>query len=127
MTNAALEIAIGDTLTLLDSKFAEFAAGVANDQYAMWLGSGISLAKFPGLAGVVQTILEHLQVRVDPAPPQMRWRSSVAWMWRLQRNQVALVGSASDRWHNERFASPRRPALRARRGSLIRTHRQADD
>ena len=48
----ALDISTVETLGLLDGAFAEFAAGVANDEYAVWLGAGISLGKLPGLEGV---------------------------------------------------------------------------
>ena len=99
MTNPALEISIRETLTLLDSNFAELAAGVANDQYAMWLGSGISLAKFPGLASVVQIVLEHLQAKVDPSDPQCVFRRSLDRI-------LALVNLTDEEWKEADYAKP---------------------
>ncbi|MEG3149240.1 SIR2 family protein [Sphingomonas sp. ZT3P38] len=99
MTNAALDISIGETLALLDGDFAEFAAGVANDQYAMWLGSGISLAKFPGLEGVVQIVLEHLQAKVDPVDPQCVFRRSLDRI-------LTLVNLTAEEWQEADYAKP---------------------
>jgi hypothetical protein len=63
----AAEITTGQTLDLLESRFATVAQGVANGRYALWLGSGISAARLPGLEGVVQRSLEYLHANADPA------------------------------------------------------------
>ncbi|WP_459162109.1 hypothetical protein [Bradyrhizobium japonicum] len=65
----ALDITIVETLALLDGDFAEFAAGIAHDQYAIWLGAGVSLGKLPGLEGVAGEVLEHLRIRIDLRTP----------------------------------------------------------
>jgi hypothetical protein len=57
----ASNITILQTLALLDGPFSEMAAGVADDSYAVWLGSGISLSRMPGLKKVVVAVLDHLQ------------------------------------------------------------------
>lgn len=63
----AATISITETLTLLDGDFNAFANGVADGRYAFWLGSGISLFRFPGLKDVVVKVLEYLRGRVDPS------------------------------------------------------------
>jgi len=99
LSNAALEISIGETLSLLDGDFAEVAAGVANDQYAMWLGSGISLTKFTGLEGVVQIVLDHLQVRVDLGNPDCVFRRSLDRI-------LSLASLTKEEWQNADYTKP---------------------
>lgn len=64
MPNAAT-ISVSEVLALLDSDFKRFAQGVADGRYAFWLGSGISLRRFPGLKDIVVKALEHLRGRAD--------------------------------------------------------------
>lgn len=54
-----------ETLALLDAPLREFAEGIVDDTYAVWLGAGISLAKLPGLAGVAEAVLEHVRSQID--------------------------------------------------------------
>jgi len=56
-------------LQILDSGFAALGDGVANADYGLWLGSGISLGRVEGLAQLVVRLLEFLRIeatRVDP-------------------------------------------------------------
>ncbi|AJA67148.1 MULTISPECIES: SIR2 family protein [Bradyrhizobium] len=73
----ALDITIVETLALLDGDFAEFAAGIAHDQYAIWLGAGVSLGKLPGLEGVAGEVLEHLRIRIDSTNAACKFRRSL--------------------------------------------------
>src|SRR3954453_13817666 len=66
-------ITVGETMTLLDGRFAALTRGVANGQYAVWLGSGISLARVEGLRDVVTKVVEHLQARVDAGDTECRF------------------------------------------------------
>lgn len=61
-------ISLTETLAILDGDFAAFANGVASARYAFWLGSGISLSRFPGLKEIVVKALEFLRTRVGPVP-----------------------------------------------------------
>jgi hypothetical protein len=74
---AALEITILETLALLDGPLREFAEGVCDDRYAIWLGAGISLGKLPGLPGVAEAVLEHVRSRVDPHDVSCAYRVSL--------------------------------------------------
>lgn len=74
---AANDITIAETLALLDADFAEFASGIADDKYALWLGAGISRSKLPGLDGIIERVLEHVRLRVDPANATCRFRESL--------------------------------------------------
>jgi hypothetical protein len=95
----ALEISIIETLALLDGDFAEFAYGVANDRYAIWLGAGISLAKLPGLEGVAEDVLEHLRTKIDPVDPNCRFRRSLDRI-------ISLVGLTADDWKEVDYTKP---------------------
>lgn len=74
---AAWDITIEETLALLDADFLEFAQSIADDRYAVWLGSGISLAKVPGLKAVIEKVLEHLRANCDLTDPDCRFRKSL--------------------------------------------------
>lgn len=63
----AATISIAETLALLDGDFNAFAKGVVDGRYAFWLGSGISLFRFPGLKAIVIKALEYLRCRIDPS------------------------------------------------------------
>lgn len=75
---AAWEISILETLGLLDDSLREFADGVADDRYAVWLGAGVSMGKLPGLKGVAKTVLEHVRSKIDPANPTCAFRASLS-------------------------------------------------
>lgn len=66
-----------DTLGLLDGPLHEFADGIADDRYAIWLGAGVSMGKLPGLKGVVESVLEHVRSRVDPTNGACAFRVSL--------------------------------------------------
>jgi len=65
--HSAASISIRETLELLDTRFAALAEGVAEDRYALWLGSGISLGRVDGLRTLVARVLEFLRKQVTPA------------------------------------------------------------
>jgi hypothetical protein len=87
----ALEISILETLALLDGAFREFAEGVADDRYAVWLGAGISVGKLPGLEELAEAVLEHLRVRIDLAAADCRWRNSIDRI-------LGLIGLTDGEW-----------------------------
>lgn len=78
MSTPAGSVNVTQTLALLDTEHATFAEGVAAGKYTFWLGSGISLGVVPGLGGVVQKVLEHLQSRMTPGHPDDRFRRALA-------------------------------------------------
>lgn len=63
---------IRETLDLLDTSFAGLAAGITEDRYVFWLGSGISFGRVPGLEAIILHLLDFLQQHVetsgDPCP-----------------------------------------------------------
>lgn len=73
----AANISIRETLDLLDGPFAELSLGVAQGQYAFWLGSGISRDRVDDLKRVIRRVLAHLQTRIDPADPGCRFRRAL--------------------------------------------------
>ena len=99
---AAWDITIAETLDLLDTNFEEFARSIANDCYAIWLGSGISLAKVPGLKAVIETVLEHLRTKCDLADPNCRFRKSIerilpmAGLTAAERGAIDLTQAVAD-------------------------------
>ena len=71
----AADITLRQTLELLDGPFATLASAVAEDRYAFWLGSGISLGRVHGLRKLVPRVLDHLQKRVAVGDPGCRFRA----------------------------------------------------
>ncbi|WP_229007344.1 SIR2 family protein [Methylophilus sp. Leaf408] len=67
-------ITVRATLELLDGPFAEMAKGVSEDIYTLWLGSGISYGRVPGLQTVIKNLLKFLQERVVKGDANCRFR-----------------------------------------------------
>lgn len=84
----AATITVSDTLALLDGPFAALAAGVAEDRYALWLGSGISFGRIDGLKQVVARVIEFLRSRVVAGSPDCRYRKAL--------NEVLALATLSD-------------------------------
>jgi hypothetical protein len=61
----AITITVTETLGLLDGPFCDLAAGVAEGQYAFWLGSAISRDIVADLKGVVTKIVRYLRDHTD--------------------------------------------------------------
>ena len=57
----AATISIKETLELLDGEFLGLSQGLAEGQYALWLGSGISRDRVIGLDGVLAKLIEFLR------------------------------------------------------------------
>lgn len=66
-----------ETLELLDGSLRDFADGIADDRYAIWLGAGVSMGKLPGLKGVVEAVLEHVRSKIDPSDNACVYRASL--------------------------------------------------
>lgn len=73
----AANITIRETLNLLDGPFASIAKGIGQDQYAFWLGSGISLGRVEGLKKLIPRVLDHLQRHLDGSDPHCRFRATL--------------------------------------------------
>lgn len=74
---SASAISISETLVVLDGAFQAVARGVASNQYALWLGSGISRERMPPTKGLVLRVLGHLQQLCDPTDSDCRFRHSL--------------------------------------------------
>lgn len=65
MAPDASTISVGEVLILLDGRFRTFATGFYRQRYAIWLGSGVSRDRVPGLPELVLRVVEHLRERAD--------------------------------------------------------------
>lgn len=66
MPNAG-SISVKETLALFDGQYKGVSKGIAQGEYAFWLGSGISRDRVVGLDGVLAKLLEFLRVRATVA------------------------------------------------------------
>ena len=96
---SAADITILDTLALLDAPLREFADGIADDRYAVWLGAGISFSKLPGLKGVAEAVLEHVRQRIDPSDPGCAFKACLT-------DIMGLVALGDDQLAKIDFAAP---------------------
>lgn len=74
---AAHEVTVLETLALLDDEHSGLAQGVTRREYALWLGSGISLDRIVGVRGVIARVLDYLRERIDPADANCRHRRAL--------------------------------------------------
>jgi hypothetical protein len=74
---AAATITISEALGLLDGPFRAFAGGVAEDRYALWLGSGISFGRVGGLRRVVSRVLEFLRSQIAAGAADCRFKKAL--------------------------------------------------
>jgi hypothetical protein len=88
---SAADATIADALQLLDGPFASMADQVAQDCYALWLGSGISLGRVEGLDKLIVRVLVFLQQRVTAGDANCPFRAA------LDNVFVAASLSAADR------------------------------
>lgn len=68
------EILVTETLALLDGDFPTLADTIARGQYALWLGSGISLERVVGVPAVIGRVIEYLRQRADLADGSCRYK-----------------------------------------------------
>jgi len=74
----AVSISVAEVLQLLDGPFASFAQALQSQQYALWVGAGISRDRVPDVGGLVLRVLEHLRSRTNRADPLCRYGAAFA-------------------------------------------------
>lgn len=67
--SSAADVPIPEVLARLDAEHAEFARAFAQGQYALWIGSGISMGRVEGLKPLVLKLLVGVHERWDQADP----------------------------------------------------------
>lgn len=73
----AAKISVAETFALLEGPFNSLATALADDAYALWVGSGISLERYPGLRHVVRGALEFLHGRSTKGDPECPYRRAL--------------------------------------------------
>lgn len=61
---SAEDISVAETLELLDNDFSAVTKAFDDQQFALWVGSGISFFRAPGLRKLIGLAIEHLRARV---------------------------------------------------------------
>lgn len=59
------------------------ATAVGNREFSLWVGSGISLGRAPGLSDLISLVIDYLQERSDPIQPACRFRRALFDVLRL--------------------------------------------
>lgn len=113
----AATISVRDTLAMLDGAKQEIAAGVANDQYVFWLGSGISRERMPDLKALAKRVLVGLHELSDPADAGCRFR-------RALERVVQLAAPSEREWDDIDYARApvEWPVFEALSGRLVNNY-----
>ena len=61
---SAKDISVAETFELLDKDFNAVAKAFDDQQFALWVGSGISFLRAPNLGELIRLALEHLRTRI---------------------------------------------------------------
>ena len=88
---SASTISVRQTLDILDGPFRSVATGIAEDQYAFWLGSGISFGRVDGLKHIIVRVMEFLRQQIDPANPNCPYNVAL-------RRALGLATLSADEW-----------------------------
>ena len=90
----AYEISIGETLGLIESRLPSLIESIGKGSFALWLGSGVSRGRLPGLPEVVRELLDKLYMKVDTSDATCPYRAALAQVVDLaallpaERNEV---------------------------------------
>ncbi|RWE29936.1 MAG: SIR2 family protein, partial [Mesorhizobium sp.] len=88
---SASTISVRQTLDILDGPFRSVATGIAEDQYAFWLGSGISFGRVDGLKHIIVRVMEFLRQQSDPANPNCPYNIAL-------KRALGLAPLSADEW-----------------------------
>lgn len=101
MPNAAEQISVRDVLASLEAEFSSISAAVANGEFALWLGSGIS-GKAPSLGGLIERAVEFLRQKAIDPPPAVAFTAAFERVLSLARqnpdNLRHQFGRPFDTW-----------------------------
>lgn len=80
------------TLELIEEHFAAVAKAVAEGEFALWVGSGISREKAPDLAVLAADLIEHLRSKLNPTDAGDPYRATLERIMRelLGMDQAAV-------------------------------------
>jgi len=92
--SSASTISVLEVLALFDGDFQAVAQGLANGEYAFWLGSGISRGRVDDLKSIIRKVLQFLQDRTDPSDPDCPYQHALA-----SALDLALTSSERDTIH----------------------------
>lgn len=94
------QITVLQTLALLDADYKEVAQGVARQEYALWLGSGISLDRIVGVKAVIERVLEYLRTNATIGDANCRFNhaleAALACLTHTERAGINLTQSVHE-------------------------------
>jgi hypothetical protein len=100
---SAKDVSVAETLDLLDNDFRAVAKAFDDQQFALWVGSGISFLRAPSLGKLIALALEHLRTRVTTNDANDRFavtlRAALAMAGLSEADQAAVkYGVPFDTW-----------------------------
>jgi hypothetical protein len=100
---SAKDISVSETLELLDNDFSAVAKAFDDQQFALWVGSGISFLRAPSLGKLIALALEHLRARITTNDASDRFsvalRAALAMAGLSGASQAAIqFGVPFDTW-----------------------------
>lgn len=95
MAPHAAHIPVRDVLASLEAEFASVALAVANGEFALWVGSGIS-RQAPSLGGLIERALEFLRQKAIDPPTSAAFTAALEDAIRLARLDPAALRNQFD-------------------------------
>jgi hypothetical protein len=100
---SAKDISVAETLELLDKDFSAVAKAFDDQQFALWVGSGISFLRAPNVGELIRLALEHLRTEITTNDAGDRFAvtlKSALKMAGLEEAAVAAIDYAApvDAW-----------------------------
>jgi hypothetical protein len=85
--NVAEQISVRDVLASLEAEFSSIAVAIANGEFALWLGSGIS-GKAPSLGGLIGRAVEFLRQKAIASPTTVAFTTALERVLSLARQNA---------------------------------------
>jgi hypothetical protein len=87
VSNPAEQISVRDVLASLESEFSSIAAALANGEFALWLGSGIS-GNAPSLGRLIERAVEFLRQKAIAPPTKVAFTAALERVLSLARQNA---------------------------------------
>lgn len=95
------DVSVRDVLAKFEAEFASVARAVANGEFALWVGSGIS-RQAPNLGGLIERAIEYLRERANDPASEAAFKPALEKALKLARMNPAdsepYYGQPFDAW-----------------------------
>jgi len=90
VANFAANISVRDVLATLETEFDSITTAIANGEFALWLGSGVS-GRAPSLGGLIERAVEFLRQKAIAPPTAAAFTAALERVLSLARQDPATL------------------------------------